>query len=551
MPLYNPPGAGAAASAPSQFDITAVAYGAKGDGQVVTDGAVSSVSNTTTLTCATSTPFTGADVGKTIMVKGAAATGITTLVTTISAYTDPGHVTLAAAASTTVSGATVMWASDDTAAIQGAVNDATTYAQAHGGYAEVVIPPAAKRFYGIAGALSHTNSGNAQITLPVIATAANCVTIAFRGTQSGSALRHWLQTTPQRGGSCLVSFGVYPSAGAQVADINANGQSAMIGGPTGPNGYGTSTFLFSNMLVMLKGLTLVTTYSSNGLGYGAAWLWGVDQCNIVDVGYGTTGVYNNGAGELGSIGALATGASVGLGLPATSNQNNVSLDRVTCGGGYTYGLLATEHSDTKGSHIFYSWAGFCAVGSWHDGSATANTSSHKIRFTQLGIEGCTHSLYVLGAGAGGIGPYIEGSIDSEGGVAWGDDGGNGLADALGEIHLSGTTGGTLTTSTGTGLTIVDERSPNGVGTAWTLVVGTAFQNPQWRWANVELSGGTLLTNIQLGALRGGGVAPTMVTYYSQAAGVLASITVRVPPGGWLKVNGTGSPTAPTTAVIYD
>lgn len=531
------------------YAFTPTTYGAKGDGQLAADGAITSSS--ATLACATSRPFARGDVGKAIMVKGAGPAGVSTLVTTISGYTDPGHVTLAAAAATTVSGATVLWASDDTAAFQTAVNNAVTYAQAHGGYAEVVVPPAANRFYGIAGPLSHTNLGNAQITLPVIPVTADCVTLAFKGAQSGSAIRHWLQTTPQLGGSCLVSFGVYASATAQVSDINTNGQSAMIGGPTGPNGYGTSTFLFSNMLVSLQGLTLVTTYASDGIGYGAAWLWGVDQANLVDVGYGTTAVFNNGAGELGSVGALATGASVGIGLPATSNQNNVTLDRVTCGGGYTYGLFATEHSDLHGCHIFYCWAGLCPVGSWHDGSATANTSSHKIKFTQVGIEGCTHSLFVLGAGAGGIGPFLEGSIDSEGGVAWADDGNGGLAAALGEIHLTGTTGGSLATSTATGLTIIDERQANGPGTAWSLTVGTAKQNTQWRWASVLLSGGTSLTAVQVGNLRGGGAAPTMTSVYTQGAGALPVIPVRVPPGGWLEVTGSGSPTAPAATVVYD
>lgn len=539
------------ASSTPAYAFPVSSYGAKGDGKMVTDGAMTSGS--AALACITSTPFAAGDVGKAIMVKGAGPTGITTLVTTVSGFTDSGHLTLAATASTTISGATVMWATDDTAAFQAAVNAATTYAQAHGGYAEVVVPPAANRFYGIAGALSHANAGNAQITLPVIPTTADTVTIALVGTQSGNAIRHWLQTVPQLGGSCMVSFGVYPSIGAQASDISANGQSAMIGGPTGPNGYGTATFLFSNMCVVIKGMSLVTTHSNYGLGYGAAWLWGVDEANIADTGYGTTGVYNNGNGELSGSGVntLSSGGSIGIGLPATSNQNNVSMDRVTCGGGYTYGLLATEHSDLKGCHIFYCWAALCPVGSWHDGSATANTSSHKIRFTQVGIEGCAHSLFILGAGAAGIGPFIEGSIDSEGGVSWSDDGNGGLLHALGEVHLSGTTGGALTTSTGTGLTIVDERQSNGPGAAWSLTVGTAFQNTQWRWANVLLSGGSSLTGVQLGTLRGGSTAPTMTNCYTQAAGALPAINVRVPPGGWLEVTGTGSPTAPTATVVYD
>ena len=530
-----------------QFNVTS--YGAKGDGKIVADGAMTSGS--ASLACTTSSPFASSDVGKAIMVKGAGPSGVTTLVTTITGFTDSGHVTLSASASTTVSGATVLWGTDDTTAFQNAVNAAVTYAQAHASYAEVIVPSAANSFYAIAGPLSHANAGNAQITLPVIPVAGDCVTLVFKGVENGNAIRHWNQTAPQISGACLVSFGVYASAGNQGSDINTNGQSAMIGGPTGPNGYGTSTFLFSNMLVVLKGLNLTTTHSTSGLGYGAAWLWGVDQANIIDVGYGTTGVFNNGSGDITPVSGYATGGSVGIGLPATSNQNNVTVERVTCGGGYTFGLLATEHSDIVGCHIFYCWAGFCPVGSWHDGTATANTSSHKIRFSQLGIEGCTHSLFILGAGASGIGPYIEGSIDSESGLSWADDGNGGLAAARGEVHLSGTTGGSLTISNATGLSIVDERAANGPGSAWSLTPGTAFQNPVWRWATVILTGGSSLTTVQVGNLRGGPSAPTMSTVYSQSAATLPPVTVRIPPGGWLEVSGTGSPTAPTATVVYD
>lgn len=541
-------------SASPAYAFPVASYGAKGDGQMVSDGAMTAGS--AVLACATSLPFVAGDAGvnKPIMVKGAGPNGVTTLVTTIQSFTDSGHVVLAATASTTITGATVMWASDDTAAFQAAVNAAVTYAQAHGGYAEVVIPPAANRFYGIAGPLSHANLGNAQITLPVIPVTGNTVTLAFKGAESGNALRHWDQAVPQISGSCLVSFGVYASTSAQTADINANGQSAMIGGPTGPNGYGTATFLFSNMNVVLKGLKLLTTHSNFGLGYGGAWLWGVDQTDLVDVGCDTTGVFNNGAGELGGSGvsSLASGASIGLGLPGTSNQNNVTLDRVVIGGGYTYGLLATEHTDMQGCHIFYCWAGLCPVGSWHDGGGvSANTSSHKVRFTQVGIEGCVHDLFILGSGANGVGPFVQGCIDVEGGLSLADDGNSGLLHALGEIRVSGTTGGSVSTSTGTGLTIIDERSPNGPGTPWSLTVGTAFQNPQWRWAEVLLSGGVSLTGIQQGTLRGGSTAPAMSSYYTQGAAALPPIRVRVPPGGWLLVTGTGSPTAPTATVVYD
>jgi|SRR5579883_1585876 len=75
-------------------------------GPAVTDGAMAS--GNATLTCATSTPFNSVDVGRAIIVRGAGASGAD-LVTTISTFTDTGHVVLAATASTTVSSAGVLW----------------------------------------------------------------------------------------------------------------------------------------------------------------------------------------------------------------------------------------------------------------------------------------------------------------------------------------------------------------------------------------------------------------------------------------------------------
>jgi hypothetical protein len=110
------------------FDVRS--YGARGNGQAATDGAITSGSNV--LTLATSRPFKPEDVGKYVMIKGALTSGATTLVTTITRYTSPSKVMLGANATNTVTGALVLWASDDTAAIQRTINAAFAYGQAHG-----------------------------------------------------------------------------------------------------------------------------------------------------------------------------------------------------------------------------------------------------------------------------------------------------------------------------------------------------------------------------------------------------------------------------------
>jgi len=94
-------------------------FGAVPDGIRVTDGAISSGSHA--LACTTSNPFHAADVGKLISVWGAGAAG-GQLATTISGFTDAGHVTLTAAASTSVaSAAEVNFGTDNLAAINATI----------------------------------------------------------------------------------------------------------------------------------------------------------------------------------------------------------------------------------------------------------------------------------------------------------------------------------------------------------------------------------------------------------------------------------------------
>lgn len=120
-------------------------YGAKGDAVQLTDGAITS--GQATLTSA-SASFVAADVGKTVSVAGAGAAGVS-LVTTITARNSATSVTLAANAGSTVTGTLVWYGTDDTAAIQSAINAANT---AGGGI--VMVRRAA-----------HMGSGAAQLKL--------------------------------------------------------------------------------------------------------------------------------------------------------------------------------------------------------------------------------------------------------------------------------------------------------------------------------------------------------------------------------------------------
>lgn len=84
----------------------------------LTDGAISSSSSTFT---STSASFTSADIGKAMIVVAAGASGAT-LVTTIAALISPTQVTLASSAGSTVTDAVSYYGTNNTAAIQAAVN---------------------------------------------------------------------------------------------------------------------------------------------------------------------------------------------------------------------------------------------------------------------------------------------------------------------------------------------------------------------------------------------------------------------------------------------
>lgn len=427
-------------------------YGAVGDGKAATDGAMTSGSPV--LTCATSTPFTSADVGKAIQVKGAAPTGVTTLVTTIAGFTDSGHVTLTASAATTVTNAVVLWGTDDTQAFTQAVSDANTYGAAHG-VAKVFVPAATGRFYAIAGPLITGGStlGNAQIPVaPLASTGGKCV-LTIEGVTNGSALQHWEQTLPQLGGSTLVSFGVFASTSAQTTSINAGGNPCVIGGPAQAHGYGASPGTFSNHLLTIRNLSILTTHSAYGLTYTAVDMSGMANGHVENFAYGTTGVVPT--GDFASASTLGTGLSIGLLMPAAGNNDNCIMRNITCHGGYTYAVFATEHAVVDTMRLLYCWAAFCAVGSYY-GSVGA---THAISAQQLSVEACVNVLYIIGVGSSGIGPFINiDQLDTETSTPTiaDNNAGVGLAAALGTVRLTGLyTQANVAVAHPTGLKIID------------------------------------------------------------------------------------------------
>jgi hypothetical protein len=436
-------------------------YGAVGDGVMVSDGAITA--GTTALACTTSLPFVSTDVGKAIMIKGAGGTGITTHVATITGFTDSGHVSISAPAVTTITGALVFFGTDDTPHFINAVNTATAFGQAHGA-AKVFIPAPSKQFYCIAGALQTggTTKGNAQIPLPIIADTASKVTLTFEGVANGSGVQFWQQTGPTFSGSTLVSFGVWTAASAQTNSINTNGNPCVIGGPTQPNGYGTSATVYSNMIVTLKDMSILNAYSSQGLSYGAADFSGVANANLIDFAYGTCG--SVAANDYVATSGFAANEVIGVLMPANGNNDNCAIRNVTCHGGYTWGIYATEHTVIDSMRILYCWSGFCPVGQYYQSAG----STHGIYAANLSVEACNNVIYVVGIGSSGIGPFLEiVQLDTEGGAPTFTDNssGSGLAALRGHVQMTGLfTASSVVVSHPTGLKITNGQVPRAIST---------------------------------------------------------------------------------------
>ena len=461
---------GAGGSSAWEFDPTQ--YGAKGDGQIVADGVMNAGSPI--LTCATSTPFDpDTDVDKYVLVKGAAATGITSLIARIQSVTDSGHAVLTVNASVAVTNAIVLFATDDTAALQAAIDAALDYGLAPSYTGTLDIPAAPGLFYGIAGPLvtGGTTKGNSQLTIPVVPATGNKFSFTIKGPASGANVQHWQQVVPQTGGATLVSFFVHASAPAQVTSINNGGNSAVIGGPSQPGGYGVAPGVFSNVNVTVENVSILTSHSSYGLTLSALDFSGMANASLKHFAYGTAGSVTG--TDYQNPGVFATGLSIGLLMPASGNNDLCLVEDVTCHGGYTYGMFATEHFDGNNIRILYCWAAFCPVGSYYSSVG----ATHAIVATMLSIEACTYLVYVIGSGSGGVGPFLHLRIDTETSTPrFGDNNnGVGLANSKGDVVLTGLyTAANVTLDNPVGFDIVDgQKSYPALSVAANYSVKTA------------------------------------------------------------------------------
>jgi hypothetical protein len=277
-------------------------------------------------------------------------------------------------------------ATDDTATIQAAINNAVTTAQASGNnYAEVWFSAGIYQVTAAQGGHGTPTFANSQITLPIIAagTAAQKFTLVLRGVGSGGgvALPHWNQTSGQKSGAVLRTTAVGTNDGTW-------GPASVIGGPTAIQGYGGGTGnLWSNMLVIVDGLSIVSSTANPTMcGFNFE---GLLEAKVRSSGYMADASPATMAGFISSPATFTNQWVYGLMLP-TTNNNDLSIVDDWSAEGVWYAIVIGEHAHVRDLRAVY-----CGWGLMLD-NRTATPHWAQVDFASSEIN--QNGIGLLGAG---------------------------------------------------------------------------------------------------------------------------------------------------------
>jgi len=350
---------------------------------------------------------------------------------------------------------------NDTAAIQAAIDAAATYAAANSGYAEVIFPPAV---YALTSAGRTDRSGNAQLALPIVAETANKITLALIGTADAASMPHWNATAGQKNGVVLKS-----TWNASDGSSNSN-EGSVIGGPTQPNGY-VSGAKYSNCNIVIRGIQIQVPLTARGSDTAGIDLRGIANAHVEDVSFFPNATPNQ-------LNATYTtpGWNFGIAMPAPGNNdlsvmNNCSVE------GATYGYYLGEHLSADRLAAIY-----CYTGMLTGAFFSSVVQQHYNWIGGASIEACVNGVHVVASGRIVINALsVEGSmnhvVDSTG-------------NATGEIGIGGSISPlNVSNPTGIKVTYLDQK-PGAVTAPTVSASTTAFRNPLWRDAAVQVNNGT-------------------------------------------------------------
>ena len=398
-------------------------------------------------------------------------------------------------------------ATDDTAAINAAVSAAYAAGVADSSFYAVVYFPPAQYLLSGATTASSSNKGNAQIPLPVRAVAGQKFVLVLRGVRSSTALPHWQQTTPQKSGSVLIS--------TITQNVDGTfGPPSVIGGPTPAQGYGQATGLFSNIQVVIDGISVSVPADPKTMCFD---LSGCAEANIISASANAATTPG-----LGMPTAPTHSWAVGLYMPHTRNNDLCLVQDYSCEGMY-FGMILSEHSTVLHAQIVYCNTGIdildgedlvyighcsvelCNVFLWAE---DLGGRSNKVKIEALDIETTNSGAFAMTSIVYDPSNLLRGEINVH------------------TLDTNGTTDDAPTVVGGSKVRIINSTQAPGIVTAPGVPSSTvALQNPFWRDAAVTVSGGTV----------------TAIAIDSTASG-LTSGTVIIPSGHSIKLTYSSAPT---------
>ena len=510
-------------------------YGAKGNTVLFSDAAI------TTGHAVLTSPgnnLAGALAGQSVYIPGAGAAGAD-LFTSILSVQNSGQVTLAANAGTSVSANGCAFGTDDTSAIQQAVNAAVAYAQTAAGNAHAAVVFGDK-IYMVSSAptIGGSTAGNAIITLPIIAMTAAKVTLEFTGAGDVADTMHWLQTVPQASGTTLLCPRL------DGTNDGTNGPASVIGGPY--NDYGANSgsgagVTWNNLTPVIDGIRVLVPQNST---YGGFDFYGQGSAYVANWACFTMQVVPSAQPwPTFNEGNISNQYTFGLRMPSTNDndRNDVGYGAVY---GMCYGIMPTEHTVVTSHRSIH-----CLIGiTPYNGSNGLAPGAHGIRMNYMSVEACTTALSAQNSPGGAS--YIDiGLLDMEVITSMIFDSNDVLQGVVNFRWSQGSPhspkyldpSADLSITGGTQLKLVQVHYPQGpVGSPPAIPATTvAAVNGFYRDATIYLtSGGAAVTVIKVNG-----------TTTGLTLGTAGTVTVRVPAGQAISM--TYASTAPTWVWVLD
>ncbi|GAB3755212.1 hypothetical protein [Lysobacter olei] len=359
-------------------------YGAIGDAVQRNDASVTSADATLTSAGAA---FTAGDIGKPILI--AKSDFSVVQITTIASINSATSIELTAAATFTGTDSYMVYGSDDTTAIQSAMDAA---AAAGGG---TVYAPGR---YVVAGALQDTTRSNAQLLLPRIdAVDSEQISIVLRGAE------------PPPVGFSVVGVTPLPNNQSVIYGLLNTGTGALIGahGPVG------TSEDFTNLSLQVRNLTIRMPPNPVLTACNFSKVATIDMDHFV---------VDCGSYHIQGLAEPTTATSYGIRCPSNNNSALTRLGTVNVAGFYN-GYEFAEHANGFGTQAAWGCkrAFVFATGTNHASHfqrlmtvhcqrGIVATGTHYVDIAQFNIEHAASGWWVTAADVDDASHYLSGSL---------------------------------------------------------------------------------------------------------------------------------------------